>query len=218
VIDEYAAGVVRRMYDMRSKGISYGKITAALNQEGIPSPRVYWSKTVGKESCKSPQRWSYETVKVILTNELYSGTLRMNHTGTRSYKDHTQVQKPESEWICHQALHEAIVSPELWEAVQKINEAASLRSANRQKPTPKLFTGKLVCADCKGPLFADTETHRRKSGSCKRYVSYFCGTYGRSGRSICSWHRIYEQTLTQIVLAEIRAQAQAVTLDEYTVV
>ena len=39
-----------------------------------------------------------------------------------------------------------------------------------------------------------------------------------SGRSVCSWHRIYEQTLTQIVLAEIQAQAQAVTLNETAVV
>lgn len=36
----------------------------------------------------------------------------MNHTGTRSYKDHTQIGKPETEWIRHEALHEAIVTAE----------------------------------------------------------------------------------------------------------
>lgn len=59
-----------------------------------------------------------------------------------------------------------------------------------------------------------TDTQPRKNDSIKRYVFYSCGTYGKSGRSICSSHRIYEQTLTQIVTAEIKTQAQAVTLDE----
>ena len=113
---------------------------------------------------------------------------------------------------------EAIVDPEMWDAVQKINMAAASRSEGRQEPTHKLFSSKLFCADCKGPLHAGTETQRRKNGTSKKYVSYYCGVYGRSGRSVCSWHRIYEQTLTQIVLAKIRAQAQAVTLDEKAVV
>lgn len=106
----------------------------------------------------------------------------------------------------------------MWEAVQKINQAASLRSVGRQEPTKKLFSGKLICVDCKAPLNANTETQRRKNGTSKRYVSYFCGTYGRSGRSVCSWHRIYEKTLAQLVTAEIKAQAQAITLDEAAVV
>ena len=39
VIDEYAANIVRRIYDMRLSGTAYAKIAAALNQECIPSPR-----------------------------------------------------------------------------------------------------------------------------------------------------------------------------------
>ena len=218
VIDEHAAGIVRRIYDMRLAGMAYGQITATLNREGITSPRVYWSQINGKDGCKAAQLWTYATVKTILHNEVYKGTLVMNHTGTRSYKDHTQIGKPETEWIRHEALHEAIVTAEEWEAVQKINEAASLHSVGRQEPTAKLFTGKLVCADCKTPLCANAETQHRKNGTKKRYVSYFCGTYGKSGRSVCSWHRIYEQTLTQIVIAEIRTQAQAVTVNEAAVV
>ena len=218
VIDEYAAGIVRRIYEMRRNGTAYGKIAAALNLEGIPAPRVYWNSTNGKKSCKGTQLWTYATVKDILNNERYRGILRMNYTGSRSYKDSTMIRKPESEWICHENLHEPIVSSALWNAVQAINRAASLHAVGKQAPTPKLFSGKLFCADCSRPLEATTETQHRKNGTSKRYVSYFCSTYGRSGRSVCSWHRIYEQTLTQIVLAEIQAQAQAVTLNETAVV
>ena len=218
VIDEYAAGIVRRIYDMRLAGTAYGQIAAALNREGITSPRIYWSQTNGKDTCKASQLWTYATIKVILHNEVYCGTVLMNHFGRRSYKDHTKIKKPESEWIRHEAAHEAIVTVEEWNAVQEINAAAKRRFEGRQKSTPKLFSGKLICADCRTPMNGATDTQPRKNGSIKRYVFYSCGTYSKSGRSVCSAHRIYEQTLAQIVTAEIKAQAQAVTLDEAGVV
>lgn len=214
VIDEYAAEIVRRIFDMRSSGIAYGKIAAALNQEAILPPRFYWYQRTGHSGCKYAKLWSDTMVKLILRNEVYIGTLRMNHTGSRSYKDKTQITKPEAEWIRIENAHEAIVSREQWDAVQEINKAAKHRSDNNREPTPKLFTQKLICADCKKPLVANTETKRRGYSGIKRYVSYSCSTHLRSGRCICSWHRIYENMLTQIVTAEIQRQASAVILDE----
>ena len=211
-IDEYAASIVRRIFDMRASGMAYGKIAAALNREDVPSPRVYWYQRMGKEESKASQMWGCATVKLMLRNEVYRGNLVMNHTGTRSYKDKTCIRKPESEWIFHEAAYDAIVSPEIWDTVQRVNDAARHRSDGKRTPTAKLFTGKLICADCKGPMNASTESQKRR-GETFRYVSYFCGTFGRSGRSVCSWHRIYEKTLTEIIAAEIRAQARAVTLD-----
>ncbi len=216
VLDEYAASIVRRIFEMRVNGVSYAKIAATLNQEGITSPRKYWYQLTGKDGAGISQLWTDSMVKIILHNETYIGNLCLNRTGTRSYKDHTSVRKPESEWIRNEAAHEAIISLDTWETVQKINAAAKER-AGRTSPTLKLFTGKLVCEDCKSKLCACTETQPRKNGPAKKYVSYACWKYTRSGRYVCSSHRIYEKTLAQIVTAEIRAQAQAVALDESAV-
>lgn len=218
VIDEYAAGVVRRIYEMRLAGASYGQITVALNQEGISPPRLYWNQINGKTEYKAPPWWACATVKTILHNSLYKGTLVMNYSGHRSYKDKTKVRKPESEWICHEALHEAIITVEEWEAVQQINRTVKLRAAGNRKPTEKLFTGKLICSDCGSHLNANTESQHRRNGIVKRYVSYACGAHIRSGRSVCSWHRIYEKTLVKLVTDEIKTHAQAAALDEATVV
>ena len=91
-------------------------------------------------------------MKNILTNEVYTGNLIQNQTGSRSYKDDTMIYKPESEWIRHEALHEAIISPEVWNEVQAINRERTRLSADNAPPKPFLFTGKLICADCKAPL------------------------------------------------------------------
>ena len=217
VIDEEAAAVVQRIFEMRRSGMAYGKITAALNQDGILSPRWYWAIHYGNGSCKCSKLWAYATVKNILNDAVYTGTLTQNRTGSRSYKDKTLIQKPESEWISHVDAHEAIISPETWDAVQEQNQLAKLRCADNAAPQPALFTGKLVCADCGRPLVVNRQTKRRKNGAVKKYVSYYCLQYANSGHSICSWHRISEITLQQLILNEIKAQAKAVTVNEAAV-
>ena len=217
VIDEVSAAVVRRIFDMRKSGMSYGGITAVLNREHIDAPRFYCYQRTGRDTSKVTRLWADNTVKVILRNEVYLGNLRSNHTGTQSYKNHSKIQKPESDWICHVGAHEAIITAETWEAVQELNRTAKAKYRGTEQ-VPKLFSGKLVCADCKHTLYGAVETHRHKDGSEKKFVSYHCSLYRRSGRSVCSWHTIYEKTLVQIVLSEIRTQAKAVVFDEAAIV
>lgn len=218
VIDEEAAAIVRRIFQMRRDGAAYGKIAAALNADGILSPRGRWQSLYGKVACMYSQLWMYATVKNLLHSEVYLGNLVANTTGSRTYKDKTMIYKPEAEWVRREATHEAIITPEEWEAVQEINRASSQRAVGNRKPETHLFTGKLVCADCKSPLGASTATQRREDGAVKRYVTYFCTRFSGSGRSVCSWHSIGELTLKKIVTAEIKAHAQAVELDETAVV
>ena len=218
VVDEEAATVVREIYRMRCSGMAYGKIAAALNEKSILSPRWHWELHYGKKgSCKYSKLWTYATVKNILNDTVYLGIVTQNRTDSRSYKDKTMIQKPETEWICHEDAHEAIVDRKLWETVQEKNRAVKQQAANRAAPLPALFTGKLVCADCGHPLVATRETQRRKNGTSKRYVSYICSHFVTTGRSACSWHRIYEISLKTLVLNEIRAHSRAVAQDENAV-
>lgn len=217
IVDEYAAGIVRRIFEMRQSGMPYARIVAVLNGENIPSPRFYWCQSNNRDTGKVNPLWLTAVVKVILHNEVYCGILRMNYIGTRSYKDRTMIGKPESEWIRHEGLHEAIIPMEVWNAVQKINEETKRRFVNRQAPQKKLFSRKLVCADCKSTLASIVAKHRLKDGCEHQYISYVCSLHTQSGKSACSWHRINENTLSQIVIAEIKAHAQAVTLDEAAV-
>ena len=156
-------------------------------------------------------------MKNILNDTVYLGIVTQNRTGSRAYKDKTMIQKPETEWICHEDAHEAIIDRKLWETVQEKNRAVKRQVANHAAPLPALFTGKLVCADCGHPLVATRETRRRKNGTSKRYVFYICSHFATTGHSACSWHRIYEISLKTLVLNEIRAHSQAVAQDENAV-
>ena len=118
IVDEEAAAVVRRIFAMRKAGTAYGKIAAALNRESILSPRWHWGIHYGTGSCKYAKLWAYATIKNILSNPVYLGCLTQNTTGSRSYKDGTMIYKPKADWIVHEDAHEAIITREIWEAVQ----------------------------------------------------------------------------------------------------
>ena len=225
MIDEYAAGVIRSIFDMRYSGMSYTKIVASLNQSNIIPPRLYWYQQSGRDCTGITTVWTARTVKLILQSEVYIGTLVLNQNGHRSYKDKTKIAKPESEWIRIENAHEPIVSLDVWNEVQKRNNAAKLKVADNNPGSDKLFTGKLFCADCKGRMNASTKhvyaSSERKRGrylTDKHYVSYSCGKYIRSGHSFCSCHLVSEITLSRIVIAEIKSQAMAVTTNEAEVV
>ena len=113
------------------------------------------------------------------------------------------------EWFCDNSP-----VPEVWAAVQEVNRERALISANNALPKPFLFTGKLICADCKAPLQGNRETRCRKNGTSKLYVSYFCSHYTSSGHCVCSRHTIYEMTLAELVMGEIRSHAEKLELDE----
>ncbi|MEG2455289.1 MAG: recombinase family protein, partial [Oscillospiraceae bacterium] len=214
LVDEYAAQVVQRIFQLREEGTAYGKIAAALNEDGILSPRAYWYQQCSEKATPNSPLWQYATVKNVLHNDLYAGRMTQNRTGSLSYKNKALIKKPESEWVCHEGLHPALITQEQWDTVQRINLAVKERHSGRRPPTASLFQGKLVCADCGTNLVASTETQHRKSGETRRYTSYICSKYTTTGHSACSWHRIFEITLKKLVLQEMASYADAIETDE----
>lgn len=218
VIDEFAAGIVRRIFEMRLSGMAYGKITAVLNREGIPAPRFYWFQMNHKDTGKQSPEWKIATVKLMLRNEVYNGTLVMNYCGSRSYKDRTRINKPESEYIRFEENHEPIIPMEMWNQVQYLNTERRLYHSGLHTSVEHMLKGKLVCADCKRPMNATANIRHGKDGVEKRYVFYRCSHFIRTGGVCCSLHSISERVLMRIILDEIQTQAKAITLDESSVI
>jgi len=204
IVDESAASVVKRMFEMRGAGMSYAKITAALNSEAA-------APTSRKNSSKI---WKITTIKRMLVNESYIGhTISLKHK-PRSYRSGKSGIKDESQWIRVEDTHEAIVDLELWQKVQEINQLAKDRFSHNRSPEQSLFSGLIVCADCHINMAYHLD---RKTNPTKRtalYGSYHCRTHTQSGRTACSWHRISEKALKKLILAHITEQAHMIALDE----
>ena len=201
VIDPYAAEVVRRIYDLRLNKTSYGKITAALNKDGILAPRVYLYRKLGKPDPKVIHVWREATVKIILKNEVYLGHSVKMRSGTFSYKNKRRVDKPESEHIRVEDTHEPLISQEDWDAVQAVN-LMTYDPAKRKTPELSPFAGLLICADCGQFMSCNTGT-KHYPGGIKKYRSYFCTLHRQTGRTACSWHTISETTLLRLIREDV---------------
>ena len=208
VIDEDTAPIVRRIFSMRATGMGFTGIAAQLNEEGIPSPGMLYYQRRGKaDPRRVNHKWAGETVKHLIRNEVYIGNMVQGKTGTVSYKNKKLISKPEDEWIRVEGTHEPIISQEIWDTVQSIDQKRVRKNA-ASDGIRSVFTGLVYCAECGFKMRNHTEKFTYKDGSPGRYSSFICGNYARSGKSACTIHTIYENVLEQIVFEDIREKAR----------
>lgn len=214
VIDEETALVVRRIFAMRASGMGYRAIASALNEEGISSPRGLYYQQRGQENpLRVNHKWAIQTIRNILSNEVYIGNMVQGQHGTISYKNRRLTAKPQEEWIRVEGTHEGIISREIWDTVTAIGEKKVRKSATSDG-IKSIFSGLVYCADCGFKMRNHVERFTYKDGRPGRYSSFMCGNYARSGKSACSIHTIYENALTQLVLADIQEKARYAAHDE----
>ena len=120
VIDEEAAPIVRRIFEMYASGISPKNIADILNAEGIDSPGKYAYEKLGHKGRPNEMRiWGEVSIRHMLNNIMYIGHLPMLQGTTVSYKNHHRQAKDKSEWAITYNNHEPIIPQELWDRVQE---------------------------------------------------------------------------------------------------
>ena len=206
-IDPVTAPVVRHIFDLRLQGNGFRKIALILNAEKVPAPRTFYYMAEGRENHRAETPfWNDVTVKTILRNEVYLGHMVQNKTGTVSYKNHKQVGKPESEWIRVENTHEPLISQEVWDAVQRMDNHPA-RGRSGKSGTVSLFGGLLRCMDCGSSMRYMRDYRKKMSDKEPEYKAYVCNRYASGGKNACSSHYINQKVLTQIVLTDIRCKA-----------
>lgn len=207
IIDEYAAGIVQRIFNMYISGMGKGAIGAQLTKEGILIPSEY-KKQVLKMNYHNAHEaiynklWSYQTIHTILNNEAYTGVMIQSRFSTVSYKSKKKVKVPEKDWIKIPNAYEPIIDNNTWEIAQSLQKSRT-RSVNSEQKIG-LFTGLLRCSDCKKPM--SRAYHRRTH----EFTGYCCSTYKKFGNQFCSQHGIKEDELKQAVLFEIKKVANEI--------
>ena len=110
------AKVVRWIFEQYLAGDSLGKIASGLEQQGIPSPT-------------SRPKWNREAIKKLLSNEKYTGRVILQKTistGTVQIENNGPMER-----YLYTGSHEAIISDEMFKAVQKEKQKRSNILENR---------------------------------------------------------------------------------------
>lgn len=203
LVDEEAAGVVRRIFCMYLEGYSRDGIARTLNEEDILPPSEYKRKVQGLKYANAREKagvkgWAYPTINVILKNRVYTGAMIQHKSEKISYKVRKYQYIPEEKQYIVEGTHEAIISKDTFEQVRALMKKRSrtpgfLSEVKKVNP----YAGFLVCGDC---------GYNMQRVTCRD--GYECGTYHRKGNTKCSSHFIKKEVLDSIVIYEIERQAE----------
>ena len=196
-IDEPAADVVRRIYDLCLQGYGPLQIAKQLESDKVLIPSAYYQSVGRKSRNKVPLdavHWDAATIVHILENRQYTGCTVNFISTSVSYKVHKRIYKPEDEWQIIPNTQEAIIDENTWLRVQELRQS---KRRNAKTGRRSLFSGLVYCPDCGAKL------HFCASKSLKRNQEFFrCANY-KDGRGSCQIHYIRDVVLQQIVLETV---------------
>lgn len=205
---------VIEIFEMRASGMGITTILRQLNKREISSPgRLRFERGIvtnnNKKGADLP--WNRHVLNDLLRNVAYIGHLAQGRSACCLYKGIPFHHTDPSEWDYVENTHEPIISAELWEKVQEINndqakkanttygKYASLKK--RENPYGIL----LKCADC-GLVIKQVHSYDRKRTAV--YYNYKCPNNIELGDTVCPKKNIRASDLDEAVLQTIRKQME----------
>ena len=199
IIDEEAAMVVRRIFDMCMEGRGPSQIANQLMADNILNPTAYKRKqgiNSPNPTPENPYHWNVNTVVHILERREYTGCIVNFKTYTNSIWDKKQRVNSEENQAIFENVHEAIIDESLFEKVQIIRQ-----NRHRRTKTGKssIFSGMLYCGDCGEKMYYCTTKYFEK-----RQDFFECSVHHKH-RDQCKIHFIRAVVLEDLVQTHMNA-------------
>lgn len=218
LIDEEAAAVVRRIFQLTIEGNGPHQIARILTEEKVERPGYYLGQR-GQGTCQgrdySEERyiWQGTTVSEMLKKPEYMGHTVNVRTYKDSYKDKRPKRAAAEDWVIFENTQEAIVDEKTWHLAQELRKVVR-RTDTLGEANP--LTGLMFCADCGAKMY----NHRGGAGQARDWQGrpngkrrpdrdeYHCSTYDLSRAKFgitCSQHFIRTAAVRELVLEAIRS-------------
>ena len=196
VVDEEAARVVRRIFNLCIAGKGPMQIAKILTADKVLTVTAYHARQKGWTMPENLYQWCAKSVAGILERRKYTGCTVNFKTYTKSLKFKKRMENPVENQRVFENTQPAIIEKGQWERVQELRK-------NKRRPTKtgrtSIFSGLLYCADCGAKLYFCT-CNTYKGDSQNHFV---CSNY-KSNTGSCKIHYIREQVLYRIVLETIQ--------------
>ena len=199
LVDNEAAAVVRRIFDLAESGMASPKMAQLLNDEKIPTAQEHKIQQGIKRNWvrSNISFWHSSKVTQILKEERYTGTMVFGkRQRVEIGKPETQLL-PESEWIIIPNAFPAIITAEQFNKVRAMMSARARIDEPGGKPTGLLFTRKIKCGIC---------GHALRPNRYGNQIHYYCDTRNVLKEQICFESYVCEDDIKKVVLAVLRQQ------------
>lgn len=217
VVDEEAANVVRRIFQLASEGVGFTKIADILSADKVLIPSAYTEK-YHPEDCRShsyhdPYRWNCTTIGYIIDRQEYLGHTVLGKSVRESFKSKKRRAATPDELMIFPNTHEAIIDEATFELAHRLRKRSP-----RQLPNGTYshrLSGLIFCADCGGRMsYTSPEAQHRKDG--KTYDSdnnFRCSNYKNKYHD-CTMHFVKVSVLESLILAAVQGVSQYVLENE----
>ncbi len=168
VVDEEAAAIVRRIFQMSIDGKGPYEIARCLAESKVERPSYYLAKKgIGnhQSDCdyNNPYMWRGNTVASILDRLEYTGCTVNFRTYKKSYKEKKSQKADKADWVIFEGTQEPIIDKETWNIVQGLRKNVRRADSRRSES----LTGKVICGECGSVMY----NHRRKNGRIRVYYT-----------------------------------------------
>lgn len=205
IVDPEAAEIVKSIFKMFCDGIGYVRMTKILREQKVLNPQAYFNKNnpdyYKSDYWRQDFDWHATSIRTILNNPVYLGQTTFGRTKVKGRTKKKKVAVDESEWIVVENTHEPIIDKDTWNLVHDIMK-------NRRRETKRgevqMFAGLVKCSGCGSSLNVSYNAKKQK------FTGFSCWVYKNYGKERCTSHAIGYQTLYNIVLEDIRRQAECV--------
>ena len=201
LVDDETAWIVQEIFKLYVEGYGLTTIARTMNERGIKSPEYYQRRKLAdwKPDISKKYLWVQTSVRRILTNELYIGTM-VNHKTVTSKIYKTKSFIPPEEQYRHENFCEPIIDETTWKQAQfLLKERSQINPRSQNGRKLHRYSGLIKCADCGASFVA-----RIRKWDGKEYVEYTCNSSHRYGKEYCTPHTVRESQLDELIEDEVR--------------
>lgn len=205
VVDDEAAGVVRRIFELALSGFGAVRIAKALKAERIINPSAYkakngdtrFSRYNDNQNPDKVYEWCYATIQLIMQDRVYVGDMENHKAEVANYKTKQRVPVPFEQHIVVENTHEPLVSSEDFQQVQSLIKS---RPSPSTFEVENIFRGIIYCSECGYHL---SMAHKRSG-----IAFYRCMNHYRHPENCLHTHAVHYDDLYEAVLERIQSTAK----------
>ena len=198
IVDEEAAAVVKRIFDLCMEGRGPQQIANQLKADKVLTPTAY-KKRQGQKTPhaepENPYEWRDSSVVNILERREYTGCTVNFKTYTSSIWDKKQHETPKDQQAIFPDTHERIIEDDVFEKVQMIRQQ---RHRKTKSGRSSMFSGLLFCSDCGEKLYYGA------TNNYKPECAFFDCSLHWKHKDKCPTHYIRESVLECMVLKHMQ--------------